>query len=272
LVALCPPLEGDTPVSTVLAAIDGSPVSRTVLEVAKEVARVLGAQVDAVHVVEDVTEPPEIEISGADTPLRLLQGDVSSTLIAEASADNVAAIVIGSCREVGQPSAAGHVSLDVIGNVRKPVVVVPPTTPPDYELHTVLVPVSGKPARALEEVVRLAENPQLHVVILRMLDESSIPAFEDQPYYDVQAWADEFLARWVPGAGSDTAVEVRIGEPEDLVVAVTHEVCADIVAIGRRRGVPAAEAPLVLVSLEHSRVPIVLLPLARGAREFASPR
>ncbi len=116
----------------------------------------------------------------------------------------------------------------------------------DYELHTVLVPIQGKPASALEGVVRLAENPELHVVILRLLDELSIPSFEDQPYYDVEAWAEEFLARWVPGAASDTAVEVRIGDPGDLVVSVTHEVRADLVAIGRRRDVSAAGAPRVL--------------------------
>lgn len=256
--------------STVLTGIDGSPISAAVLEVAKEVARVLDAQVDAVHVPEG-EDLPEVEISGGDIPLRLLRGDPSSVLIAEASAENVAAVVVGACREVGRPAAPGHVSLDVIGGVRRPVVVVPPMTASAYELHTVLVPVQGRPARALEDVVRLAENPQLHVVILRLLDETTIPAFEDQSHYDVEAWADEFLARWVPGAGSDTAMEVRIGEPEELVIGVAHEVDADLVALGRRRDLPATEAPLVLRALERSPVPIVLFPLARRSREFAAP-
>jgi hypothetical protein len=264
-------LEGDTALSTVLAGIDGSPTSRAVLDVANEVARVLDADVDAVHVVEGDAHPSEVEIMAAEGPLRLLHGEVSSVLIAEASAGSVAAIVVGACRAVGGATPAGHVSLDVIGNVRKPVVVVPPMIRPGYELHTVLVPVLGKPARALEEVVRLAENPELHVVILRLLDELSIPAFEDQPYYDVQAWAEEFLARWVPGAASDTAVEVRIGDPQDLVVSVTHEVCADLVAIGRRRDVPATAAPIVLAALARSPVPVVLLPLARRPRDVVVP-
>jgi nucleotide-binding universal stress UspA family protein len=258
-------------VSTVLAAIDGSPTSRAVLDVAREVARVLGARVDAVYV-EEGDGPPGVEVSSGETPLRVLQGDPSGVLIAEASAESVVGIVVGACREVGGPTPAGHVSLDVIGNVPKPVVVVPPSTREDYELHTVLVPVLGRPAEALEDVVLMAENPQLHVVILRALDELSIPAFEDQPQYDMQAWAEEFLARWVPGAAADTAIEVRIGPPEDVVVAVAQEVCADIVAIGRRRDVPAAEAPLVLAALEHSPVPVVLLPLARRTQEPAASR
>jgi hypothetical protein len=223
--------------------------------------------VDAVHVVEEGNGPPEVEIASPETPLRMLHGDASSVLIAEASTESVVAIVVGSCREVGGPTPAGHVSLDVIGNVPKPVIVVPPTTRPDYELHTVLVPVLGKPARALEDVVTLAENPQLHVVILRALDELSIPSFEDQPHYDMSTWADEFLARWVPGAAVDTAMEVRIGAPEELVVAVAEEVCADIVAIGRRRDVPTVRAPLVLAALEHCPVPVALLPLAQRSRE-----
>lgn len=258
--------------STVLAAIDGSPISRAVLDVAAEVARVLDARVDAVHVVEEGDGPSEIEISNGETPLRVLHGDPSSVLIAEASAAGVAGIVVGACREVGGPTPAGHVSLDVIGSVPKPVVVVPPSTPEDYQLHTVLVPVVGRPARALEDVVLLAENPQLHVVVLRALDELSIPSFEDQPHYDMQTWAEEFLARWVPGAAADTAVEVRIGQPEELVVAVAQEVCADIVAIGRRRDVPTVRAPLVLAALERSRVPVVLLPLARRTHEPLASR
>jgi hypothetical protein len=267
-------LEGGALVSTVLAAIDGSPTSRAVLEVAREVARLLDARVDAIHV-EEGEGRPGVEITSGETPLRILQGDPSSVLIAEASRESVVGIVVGSCREVGGPVPAGHVSLDVIGNVPKPVVVVPPATRPGYELHTVLVPVLGRPAEALETVVPLAENPDLHVVVLRALDELSIPAFEDQPHYDMQTWAEEFLARWVPGAAADTAVEVRIGPPEELVVAVAQEVCADVVAIGRWRDVPTVEAPLVLAALEHSPVPVVLLPLARLSpepRRTASPR
>jgi hypothetical protein len=117
-----------------------------------------------------------------------------------------------------------------------------------------------------------AGNPQLHVVVLRALDELSIPSFEDQPQYDMQSWAEEFLARWVPGAAADTVMEVRIGPPEDVVVAVAREVCADIVAIGRRRDVPTISAPLVLAALEHSPVPFVLLPIARRAHEPVASR
>jgi nucleotide-binding universal stress UspA family protein len=259
-------------VRTVLAAIDGSPVSRSVLEVAREVARVLGARLDAVHVTEEGAGAPEVELLSAETPLRVLEGDPSNVLIAEASGQDVVGIVVGACQQVGRPTPAGHVSLDVIGNVPKPVVVVPPGTPEHWGLHTVLVPVVGRPAAALEDVVTLAENPQLHVVVLRALDELSIPAFEDQPYYDMQTWANEFLARWVPGAAADTAVEVRIGAPEEVVVAVAQEVCADLVAIGRRRDLPSVQAPLVLAALQHSTVPVALLPLARRADEVYTPR
>jgi hypothetical protein len=233
------------------------------LDVAREVARVLGARVDAVHV-EEAGGPPEIEIPSGESPLRVLRGDPAGALIAEAAGEDVAAIVVGLCREIAGPVPVGHVSLDVVGNVPRPVVVVPPTTAAGYALHTVLVPVVGRPPEALEEVVVLAENAELHVVVLRALDELSIPAFEDQPHYDVEAWAGEFLARWVPGAGADTEVEVRIGPPEELVGAVADEVCADLVVIGRTRAVPIADAPLVVAALRHSHVPIALLPLARS--------
>jgi nucleotide-binding universal stress UspA family protein len=246
----------------VLAGIDGSPTSRAVLDVADEVARLLDAAVDVVHVVEADAPPAEVEVLSGEHQLRLLSGDVSEALVTEAATESVSAVVIGSCGTVDAPTP-GHISLDIIGNVPKPVVVVPPRTPADYELHTVLVPILGKPGGALEDVIRLAENPDLHVVILRLLDELSIPAFEDQPHYDVEAWAEEFLARWVPGAGSDTVMEVRIGDPEELVVAVADEVSADAVVIARRRGVPTAASPVVLTALRRSPVPVVLLPLTR---------
>lgn len=257
--------------STVLAAIDGSPTSRPVLAVAREVARVLGAELDPIHVVEADAGVPEIEVVGDEAPLRLLRGDPAEVLVDEASAPSVAALVVGSSRSAGGPTTVGRVTLEIIAHVRKPVVIVPPTTPEDYALRTVLVPVLRKPSSVLEEVVRLAENPQLHVVILRLLDELSIPSFEDQSYYDVQAWAEEFLARWVPGAGSDTEVEVRIGPPEELVVSVAHEVSADIVAIGRRRDLPAAGAPIVVSALERSPVPVILVPLVRRPARVVEP-
>jgi hypothetical protein len=65
-------------------------------------------------------------------------------------------------------------------------------------------------------------------------------------------------------------MEVRIGAPEELVVAVAHEVCADVVAIGRRRDLPAASSRLVLSALEHSPVPVVLLPIVRRSSESVS--
>jgi hypothetical protein len=60
---------------------------------------------------------------------------------------------------------------------------------------------------------------------------------------------------------------VRIGPPEDLVVAVAQEVCADILAIGRRRDVPTVQLPLVLAALERSTVPVALLPITRLTQE-----
>ncbi len=257
--------------STVLAAIDGSATSRCVLAVAREVGRVLGARVDAIHVVEGENRPPDVEILGGDAPLRIVEGDVSERLVAEASATGVVAVVVGSSRTVGGARPAGHVTLDVIGKMHRPVVVVPPVTSAAFELHTVLVPVQGKPARALEEVIRLAENPKLQLVILRLLDEWSIPAFEDQPYYDVETWAEEFLARWVPGASSDTVMEVRIGAPEELILTVAREVTADMVAIGWRQDVGTERSPVVRTALERSPIPVVLLPLASKDRVITLP-
>src|SRR5512133_2047102 len=175
----------------VLAAIDGTAASSGVLAVAKELARVLGGVVDVVHVVDEGRTPNEpLEVRDADLSLRQLQGPVGAVLVAEASGADGEAVVVGVRRTVGGPRAPGHTALEVIDHAETIVVAVPPATPSSYELRTVLVPVQPRPPEALERVVRLAGGAALDVVILHVHDESEIPAFEDQPHYDVEAWAN----------------------------------------------------------------------------------
>jgi hypothetical protein len=134
-------------VSTVLTGIDGSPISSAVLMVAKEIARVLDAQVDAVHVLEDEADVPEIEVSGGETQLRLLRGQASEVLIREASRRTSRGRRRLLSRD-GRPAVAGHVSLDVIGGVRKPLIVVPPTTAVDSSTRSSSPSPANRPARS----------------------------------------------------------------------------------------------------------------------------
>ncbi len=86
------------------------------------------------------------------------------------------------------------------------------------QLRTVLVPVEGRPADALENEMQVAHDARLDLVFLHVHDEWSIPSFEDQPHCDMEAWAEEFLARWVPGARREAVMEVRVGVPGEEIM------------------------------------------------------
>jgi hypothetical protein len=252
--------------SRVLAAIDGTAASPVVLAVATEVGRLLSADVDAVHVVESAAIDAEVRVEGAEVKLRLLEGAVAPVLVSEASAPEVDAVVVGLRRLIGAPYTAGHVALDVIDHSDTIVVAVPPAVPLSYRLRTVLVPVQPRPAEALRRVVRLAQGAHLDLVILHVHDETSIPAFEDQSHYDTEVWADEFLARWVPGARYGSVVEVRVGTPVEVIIGATRDRHADMLALGWDRDRSHGRASVVRAALARSAVPVALLPVRAADR------
>jgi nucleotide-binding universal stress UspA family protein len=249
--------------SRVLAAVDGTAASPGVLAVARELARVLGSAVDVIHVVDEgrAPAPPPPAVEDAELTLRLLEGPVGAVLVSEASTSDVDAVVVGIRRTVGGPRTTGHIALEVIDHADAIVVAVPPATPSSFELRTVLVPVQPRPPAALERVIRLARGAELEVVILHVHDESSIPAFEDQPHYDVEAWADEFLARWVPGARPSAVLDLRVGAPDEEILRAARDCGAQMIALGWDRDRSAGRATVVTAALARSPLPVALLPL-----------
>jgi nucleotide-binding universal stress UspA family protein len=256
--------------TNVMAAINGTPVGRVVLAVAEEVARVLDVGVEAAHVVEE-GEGPNISGEAAAAAaskailVRMLEGDVERALVQRASSHDVRAVVMGLRRTLAGSRPAGHVALGVIVSVRKPVIVVPPITPSTFRLRRVLVPVQGRPADALEDVMAIAKSADLETVFLHIDDEWSMPSFEDQPHYDVESWSQEFLARWVPGARGGATMELRVGAPEEQILEVARDVDADMIALGWAQDLSPGRATVVRWALEHTPVPVALMPLAGPA-------
>ena len=255
----------------VMAALNGTPASRAVLAVAAEVGRVLGSGIEGVHVLEDgrgdsaLEASTEAEAAARAIPVRMLEGAVEQMLVERARSEEVKAVVMGLRRTLGGPRPAGHVALGVIARVRKPVVVVPPLTSMTFQLRKVLVPVQGRPAEALEDTMAIAKSADLETVILHVHDEWSVPSFEDQPHYDVEVWSEEFLARWVPGARAGTAIELRVGTPEEQILDVARDIGADMIAMGWSQNLSPGRATVVRWALEHTPIPLALMPLARTA-------
>ena len=248
--------------SLVIAAIDDSPAARPVLMAALAVAPALGASLEAVHVIEDGDTTARAAAEAAGVPFRSLEGDPLEQLIAMSQEPEVAAVVIGARGRPGGHRPAGHLALQLAGRADAPVVVVPPDAEPLERLHRVLVAMEGTPAKArsLKRAVELAAAAGLELVVVHVDDESSMPSFSDQIQYEAEAYAQEFLARFVPNAPA-ARLELRVGVPADEILATMDEVTAEMVAVGCPQTDDPDRGAVVRQLLDHSRIPILLVPL-----------
>ncbi|HUP31619.1 MAG TPA: universal stress protein, partial [Gaiellaceae bacterium] len=199
----------------VLAAVDNSAAARPVLAVAEEMARLFRGRVEAVHIREDGDRTAAAEAQAAGVPLRELEAEsVVDGLLEAGRSRDIAAVVLGARGARTGRRPAGHVALELIVGLRKPVVVVPPSAPVPCVLERILVPLDATraTAAALARTVDLASRCDIAVVALHVHDERSLPPFGDQPQHELEAWSHEFLARYCPGA-EQARLEVRVGAP-----------------------------------------------------------
>lgn len=253
----------------VLAALDPSLATRPVLMVARDVARLLDADAEAIHVRTDGTASVEAAAEALQMPLTILDGPVVDALAEAAGAHDVAALVLGARgTPVGKP--LGDTALRLAVSLSKPLVIVPP----DYEatpLRRLLVPLEGTQAttHAPRWIVELAKDVTLDVIVLHVLDEASLPSFTDQPQYEADEWSREFLARFCPAGLDDVQLEVRVGRTDEEVLAAVAALDIDAVALGWAQQLAPGRAPVVRRLLEHSRVPVILMPVRTQPREEA---
>jgi nucleotide-binding universal stress UspA family protein len=91
----------------------------------------------------------------------------------------VAALVLGARGIHGGAQPAGRTALQVITQVSKPVLVVPPHAEPRQSLARILVPLDGTTdtAHALREIITLAHAHRLEILVLHVLTRSR--SFDD---------------------------------------------------------------------------------------------
>jgi hypothetical protein len=250
--------------STVVAAIDGSAAAWPVLEAAGAFARSTASVVRALHIAEDGDDAAEALAVAHGTPLRIATGDVASCLV-DATADaEVVAIVLGGRGRPSGARPAGHVALEVITRVDKPVIVVPPDAVHPGRLERVLVPAEGQPegrGRLGALLERLARSG-LQLTALHVDDEASLPRYSDQTQHETEAFAREFAARNLPGS-IDVELGLRVGHPATEVLAASDEPTIDLVVVAWSRDLSPGRARIVRQLLERSRVPLLLFPAPR---------
>jgi nucleotide-binding universal stress UspA family protein len=219
--------------STVLAAVDNSAASRPVICMAKVLAPILGATVEAAYVSEDDGDTARGCAEALSVPFRAVQGDPLEQLLALISRDEVVAAAIGVRGLPGGQRPPGHLALAVADRSEKPLLVVPPETRAPEALHRVLVAMEGTPSRPrqLKRALQLVDSLGLEVIIVHVDDRDSIPSFSDQVQHETDAYADAFLAQYASGLHR-SQLELRIGEPVDEILKVADSSGADIVAMG----------------------------------------
>jgi nucleotide-binding universal stress UspA family protein len=63
---------------------------------------------------------------------------------------------------------------------------------------------------------------------------------------------------------------MRVGEPEEQVIAVAREIDADVIALGWAQEFAAGRAPIVRAALEEARLPVFLIPVV-AVEDAADP-
>lgn len=247
----------------VLAALDDSVTAQPVLDTALAVARLLGAELEAVHVRTNGEGMARSVAERAGLGLVELEGPVVETIVEAASQEDVALAVLGARATPGGARPAGSTAIGVVTSLTKPVVLVPPETPHPGRMRRILVPLEGTVSTSLvpRRVIELASAGSLDVIVLHVLDEASLPAFTDQPQHETEAWAREFLDRYCPFGVDDVKLEMRVGQADELVPQVGQEVDADLMALGWSRSLAPDRAPVVQAVLERAHLPVLLVPV-----------
>jgi nucleotide-binding universal stress UspA family protein len=255
----------------VIAAVADDSAAGTVLSSARAIASLFSATVEALHVGEERASVTAAAREAGVT-LRTVAGQTVEVLTRAAGAEDVAAVVIGARGAPGGKRPAGSTALALATSLNKPVAVVPPDGAGERPVESVLVPLdaTASSAAALREIVELAANAELRIVVAHVQQERSLPAFSDHLPHEVQAWSEEFMARWCPSA-LDAALELRVGEPHEHVLDILRASGCDLVALGWSQDLAGGRAAVVRRLLAESPVPVLLTPAGDGPVAPAVP-
>lgn len=258
--------------SRVVAAIDNSSAARPVLTAGATLSRLLRADLEAVHVRENGDLAAKAAATAAVIPLEELlvdelPGSKIRALLEAAEPVDVEAMVVGARATRITPLPAGHVALELIVSLHKPLMVVPPHAVAAALFRRILVPLDGTPATAaaLARTIELAQESEADVIALHVHTEHTLPLFGDQPQHELEVWKREFLARNCPHA-DNVRLEVRVGIPGEHVLRAAAENKADLIALGWAQNLEEGRAAVVREALERSDLPILLLPVSGATR------
>lgn len=252
--------------SIVLAAVDASAAARAVVETALGIGRLMGADVEAVHVGDERVETLEALAAGSGVPLRLLRGPVDEALLDAVADPRVVAAVVGARATPGGRRPAGRTALRVVEHASKPTVVAPPDVVgiSSRPFRRLLLPLEGSEESSRPVLERFCPivAADVELIVLHVFTPETAPRVLDHPERDLKLLAEEFLARYCPLA---TRIDWRTGPIGTRVTQVGDEEEADLVVLSWSQTSTAGHAAVVRDVLATSTVPVLLLPIGPPA-------
>ena len=246
-------------VETVIAAIDGSPASWSVIEAARLVAASLHADIEALHVRNGAGQGLIVGPAGG-LPVRITTGDPETAIVDAAARDAVVMVVLGVGVHPGV--GPGHVAAAVLQRLTKPVIVVPAnyTRPAAGIPLRVLVAVDGTAATAsaAPDAARFVGATEL--IALHVFTAATAPLYWDRPYYDYPNSCREFVHRHCHG--TTVRVEFRQGDVAGNIIDVASARGVSLVALPWSRDLSPGRASIVTHVLANSSIPVLLFPAA----------
>ena len=244
-----------------LVPVNGSPASLAALQVARNLAPVMGAMLHLVHAAEQPLSQRELlrRLHLSKTDLRgavldCLVGPPRQVICAAADRSRAQLIVMGASPGFGDyPRAPGELAESVICATRLPVVLVLPQAGGRLaarggRLTRLLLPLDGAPrsAETIAPALLLAARSGANVDILHVAGRGiepptergtyTVPRFIDQPQHAWPTWTQEFTQRFLNVAGPFVAsVPVRlslsIDGPARAILEFAREHETDLIAL-----------------------------------------
>jgi nucleotide-binding universal stress UspA family protein len=246
----------------VLAAVDQTPAAGPVLQAGREIARVFGADVVAVHVLQDGAQRVRDLAAENRVPLTELEGPPGARLAQALEADDAVALVVGTRARPHGEREIGSTALEVVTTAHKPVFAIPPDLPAGFAIRRVLVPLEGSLATTeAYPAIHVPGAEHVDMVILYVLEEDALPAFSDQPQHEWEAFGREFLARYSPWPIEHVRLETRVGRPDQHILPVARETQCELIALAWAQDLAPGRASIVRDTLRRGTIPVALVPV-----------
>lgn len=247
--------------TTLLAAIDDSAACRPTLEVAGWAAKLIAADVVAVHVEHDGSgEMARETAQSLNIPFLVRHGDTVAEIGAAGDELHAVAVAVGARSLPGGATPAGHVALALAQQATVPLLIVPPDAA-THRIDRILIALGRNDDTGIVLAVaeQLSPIDPPDIVAVHVFRPDALPPFGDDPAFEIEAWTRELLRQATSTAAAHVQLDIRVGEPALQVSEAVRDAKADLVVLAWHRELSEGHARIVRRVLETSHVPLVLL-------------